>query len=146
MTFSKPRGTLGYSSRYGENIWELTRFCTKLYTNCVGGASRLFIHFIREYAPNMVTSFSNNSNTTGDVYPILGFRKVGEVQPGYVWVSLKDDTYLSRVACQKHNLPRLFNESVDINNQTEKQIMEDHGYARVWNSGLLKWVWIPENR
>lgn len=147
MTFSKPRGSLGYSAQYGENTWELTRFCTKLYINCVGGASRLFTHFIREYAPSMVTSFSNDSNTTGKVYSILGFHKVGEVQPGYVWVSLKDDTYLSRVACQKQNLPKLFDEpDLDIHNQTEKQIMEAHGYARVWNSGLIKWEWTAENR
>ena len=50
--------------------------------------------------------------------------------------------HLSRVACQKQNLPKLFNEpNLDIQNQTEKQIMEAHGYARVWNSGLIKWEW-----
>lgn len=146
MTFSRPRGSLGHSTKYGEKTWELTRFCTKLYTNCVGAASRLFAHFIRQYSPNMVVSFSNVSNTRGKLYSILGFCKEGEVQPGYVWVSLRDDTYLSRVACQKQNLPTLFHEDIDIEHHTEKQIMEAHGYARVWNSGLLKWVWTPQNR
>ena len=140
MTFSKPRHGSGYSKKYDDDTWELTRFCTKLNTTCVGGASKLFKHFLKEHSPSQVVSFSDRSITSGNLYEVLGFQNVGYVSPGYVWVRLQDDSYYSRVACQKQNLPKLLYEpDLDTVNQTEAQIMESHGYARVYNSGLVKW-------
>lgn len=140
MTFSKPRHGSGYSKKYDDNTWELTRFCTKLNTTCVGGASKLFKYFLNEHSPSQVVSFSDRSITSGNLYEVLGFQNVGYVSPGYVWVKLQDDSYYSRVACQKQNLSKLLHEpDLDIVNQTEAQIMEGHGYARVYNSGLVKW-------
>lgn len=142
MTFSKPRRTVGYKSNYDSNTWELTRFCTALNTNVVGGASKLFKYFLSSYHPSMITSFSDRSITTGNLYKVLGFEFDSYVDPGYVWVNISDDTYHTRVSCQKSNLPRLFHQpELDIKNQTEKEIMESHGYARVYNSGLLKWIY-----
>lgn len=142
MTFSKPRGSLGYSKSYGDDVYELTRFCTKLFTTCVGGASKLFKYFLDNYHPKQVISFSNLSNTTGTVYSILGFKSVGAVSPGYVWVNLQTDKYLTRVQCQKSKLKKLFNQPLlDIENKTEVQVMNEHGFVQVFNSGLVKWVW-----
>ena len=142
MTFSKPRGSLGYSKSYGDGVYELTRFCTKLFTTCVGGASKLFKYFLNIYHPKQVISFSNLSNTTGTVYSILGFKSAGIVSPGYVWVDLQTDKYLTRVQCQKSKLKKLFNQPfLNIENKTEVQVMQEHGFVQVFNSGLVKWVW-----
>lgn len=142
MTFSKPRFTSGFKSSYDDNTWELTRFCTCRNTTCVGGASKLFEYFLQRYQPSMVVSFSDRSITRGNLYRVLNFEFDSYVDPGYVWVNMDTDQYYTRVACQKSNLPKLFNESdLDIINQTEAQIMEAHGYARVYNSGLIKWVY-----
>ena len=141
MTFSRQRGTMGYSADSADT-WELTRFCTKLNTRCVGGASKLFHHFLRMYQPSRVVSFSSIDTTTGNVYKALNFNIDSYVDPGYVWVNIDTDQYYTRVACQKSNLPKLFNElDLDIINQTEAQIMEAHRYAKVYNSGLIKWVY-----
>ena len=113
-----------------------------LNTNCIGGASKLFKHFLSVYQPSLVTSFSDRATTSGSLYQILGFKFDSYVDPGYVWVNINDDTYYTRVSCQKSNLPRLFHQpELDIKNQTEKEIMESHGYARVYNSGLIKWIY-----
>lgn len=141
MTFSHPRYTLGFHKEYDADTWELTRFCTKLNTTCVGGASKLFKYFLKNYHPSKVISFSDRSNTSGNVYSILGFEFDSYVDPGYVWVNLRTDVAYNRVMCQKRNLPKLFNEDIDIENKTESQIMEDHGFAKVYNSGLIKWIY-----
>lgn len=142
MTFSKPRFTTGFKASYDSNTWELTRFCTVLDTSCVGGASKLFKYFLHNYNPSIVTSFSDRSCTNGNLYKVLGFDLDSYVDPGYVWVNMDNDQFYTRVTCQKKNLSSLFNEpDLDIEHHTESQIMESHGYARVYNSGLIKWVY-----
>lgn len=137
MTFSKQRGSLGFKN---DAAWELTRFCTKLNSRCVGGASKLFKHFLKTVNPAKVISFSSIDSTKGNVYQQLGFMPVANVDPGYVWVNLKTDYWYNRVACQKSNLRKLFNDdTIDIQNLTEAQIMESRGFVKVYNSGLIKW-------
>lgn len=61
-------------------------------------------------------------------------------------MSLKDDTYYTRVACQKRNLRHLFNDpNIDIDNMTERQIIESHGYAQVFDSGVIRWEYVHNN-
>lgn len=145
MTFSKLRPTLGKTlDKLEDNTYELTRFCNVINTNVVGGASKLFSHFIREYNPAKVVSFSDRAHTSGKLYEILGFKQVSISDPGYVWVNTKDDTYFTRVKCQKRNLPNIFNDVTedDINNKTEKQIMIEHGFVQVYDSGVIRWEWV----
>ena len=127
MTFSKVRKTMGDTDQ-STAVWELSRFCNKLDTSVVGGASKLFKYFTDNIDGDIV-SFSDKAHTTGKMYEVLGFHKVSESIPNYVWVNLKTDEYYSRVSCQKSKLPKLLKESnLDIENSTERQIMESHGY------------------
>lgn len=140
MTFDKTRNTMGNSRSDTENTWELSRFCSLLNTTVVGGASKLFKYFLRNYEYDKIVSFSDRAHTRGTLYEILGFQKVNVSSPNYVWVNYKDDTYYNRVSCQKKNLPKLFDEpDLDIKNQTEKQIMMTHGYVQVFDSGTIRW-------
>lgn len=142
MSFSRPRHTLGKTNNQESDTYELTRFCTRLNTTCVGGASRLFKYFVNNYHPSTIVSFSSIAGTRGSIYSRLGFSPDGYVSPGYVWVDLDSDTYHSRVACQKRFLPKLLGEpDLDIENQTEDEIMESHGFVKVYNSGLIRWVY-----
>ena len=54
MTFGKMRKTIGTNDNGLSDCWELVRFCNKLNTSVVGGASKLFKHFIKAYKPNVV--------------------------------------------------------------------------------------------
>jgi hypothetical protein len=137
---------MGSKSSDTENTWELSRFCSLLNTSVVGGASKLFKYFCRNYDYDTIISFSDRAHTRGTLYKILGFQKKNTSEPNYVWVNMKDDTYYNRVACQKRNLRKLFNEpDLDIENQTEKQIMMTHGYVQVFDSGTIRWEYTKES-
>lgn len=147
MTFNHIRSTIG-SSR-SDDTWELSRFCSKLHTNVLGGASKLFRYFCDTISPEHIVSFSDVAHTKGALYRTLGFTQVSTIdtiKPGYVWVDYATDDYLNRVQCQKHHLPALFkDDTIDIDNYTEREIMEDHGYVQVFDSGVIRWEWCPSN-
>ena len=138
MTFNRTRSSIGSKTSF--NGYELSRFCNKIGTCVVGGASKLFKHFLDLNLCDHVVSFSDKAHTRGELYKKLGFHEVSLTQPGYVWVSILDDSYYTRVQCQKRNLRKLFNdETIDIENKTEREIMIEHGYVQVFDSGVIRW-------
>ena len=143
MTFNKVRPTIGQKVNDDKiGTWELGRFCNMTHTSVVGGASKLFKHFIETYDPIKVISFSDFARTTGKLYEILGFNYISLSDPGYVWVNYKTDEYYNRVTCQKKNLRKFFNDNtIDIENKTERQIMIEHGFVQVFDSGVIRWEW-----
>lgn len=139
MTFNRTRSTIG---NYQEGVWELSRFCSKLNTSVVGGASKLFKSFLNVSDCKQVVSYSNVSHTKGTLYEKLGFQRSTVSPPGYVWVDLSTDNYLNRLSTQKQRISSLFpHDNIDLS-MTESQIMESHGYVRVYDSGTIKWVYI----
>ena len=141
MTFGKMRNTLGLGNEDLSDCWELVRFCNKLNTSVVGGASKLFKHFIKAYSPDRIRSFSDRAHTKGGLYSSLGFISVNRNSESYVWVNLKDNKAYNRVSTQKRHLRSFFKDDTIDLNQTEKQIMESHGYAQVYDSGTITWEW-----
>ena len=138
MTFSKRRATIGAES---DGEYELVRFCNKLNTTVVGGASKLFKHFVDDINPVSVVSFSDRAHTRGNLYKILGFQELRRSEPGYVWVHEKTDVAYNRVNTQKHRLKKFLNDdSIDLT-QSETHIMENHGYVKVFDSGTITWAW-----
>lgn len=139
MTFNRPRKGIGKTSNDGLE-WELGRFCNALNTNVVGGASKLFKHFIANYEWSKIVSFSDIAHTKGNLYEVLGFSAISESSPGYVWVNLFTDMYLTRTACRKNNLRNLFNDpELDIENKTESMIMAEYGFVQVFDCGVVRW-------
>ena len=139
MTFNKPRKGIGKTSD-DDLEWELGRFCNSLNTNVVGGASKLFKYFIKNYKYSKIVSFSDIAHTKGNLYDVLGFTAMSESSPGYVWVHMFNDLYLTRTACRKNNLRKLFNDpTIDIENKTEAMIMAEHGFVQVFDCGVIRW-------
>jgi hypothetical protein len=139
MTFNKPRKGIGKTS---DDVleWELGRFCNVLNTNVVGGASKLFKYFIKNYEYSKIVSFSDIAHTKGNLYDVLGFTAISESSPGYVWVNIFTDMYLTRTACRKNNLRNLFDDqNIDIENKTETMIMAEHGFVQVFDCGVIRW-------
>lgn len=140
MTFGKLRNSMGAKYNDTTDCYELSRFCNKLNTTVVGGASKLLKHFLKHYKVSKVVSFSDRAHTSGKLYSTLGFHKVSESDPGYIWVNIDTDKAINRVNCQKRNLRTLFkDDTIDIDNFTERQIMESRRFARVFDSGLIRW-------
>lgn len=141
MTFGKMRSTIGIDSSDLSNCWELIRFCNKLNTSVVGGASKLFKYFITEYSPKQVRSFSDRAHTKGILYKTLGFKELRRSDANYVWVNIVDDKAYHRINAQKHNIKNfLKDDTIDLS-KSEREIMESHGYVRVFDSGTITWQW-----
>ena len=138
MTFGKVRNSV--SDRCNCS-YELLRFCSKKYTNVVGGASKLFKFAIDTLLKGQrIVSFSDRARTSGNIYKILGFQLDHISEPGYVWVNRNTDEYISRIAAQKQNIQKLFpGEKINLS-KSEIQIMEEHNYARVYDSGTCVWI------
>lgn len=140
MTFSHMRNTMGKSSSADDDVWELSRFCSLLNTNVRGAGDKLFKAFLSRYNPQKVVSFSDIAHTTGKLYQKLGFNNVSSTPPSYVWSDIYDNVYYHRVSCQKHHLRKLLDDdSIDIDNNTEKEIMEAHKFVRIYDSGVVRW-------
>ena len=71
MTFGKMRMAMGSKSEIGE--YEMYRFCNKLNTSIVGGASKLFKYFLKTYNPHKITSYADRRYFDGNLYEKLGF-------------------------------------------------------------------------
>lgn len=145
MTFGKLRNTIGTDKSNTSNCWELVRFCSKTNTSVVGGASRLFKYFIRMYDPVQIRSFSDRAHTKGTLYEKLGFYELRRSEPGYVWVDLTTDSAINRVSAQKSNLRKfLHDDNIDLT-LSESQIMTQHGFVKVCDSGTITWEWKMPN-
>lgn len=146
MTFSNMRNTIGTDSSNLSDCYELVRFCSKINKVVVGGAGKLFSHFIKTYEPERIRSFSDRAHTKGSLYPNLGFKEIRRSDPGYVWVDTKTDKSYSRVNAQKHNIKSfLKDDSIDLSN-TEEGIMVEHGFVQVFDSGTITWEWSNSRR
>lgn len=143
MTFSKLRLTISknnYSDDF-ENSYELVRFCSKLNTNFIGIADKMFKRFLSDYSPKFITSFSDRSHTRGGLYEKLGFIEITRSKPNYVWVDSRTDIAYHRMNAQKRNLKKfLKDESIDLS-KSEREIMIEHGFLQVFDSGTITWMY-----
>jgi len=133
MTFGKRRIAMGKKST-NDDEYELLRFCNKLNTNIVGGASKLFKYFIRNYSPKEITTYADRSHSNGNLYKTLGFDFVGKTTPNYYYVI--DGIKKHRFNYRKNVLVK---EGYNIN-KTEHQIMIDRKIFRIYDSGNLKFI------
>ena len=142
MTFGRMRNTIGTDSTDTSECWELVRFCSACNTTVIGGASKLFSYFVDNYHPHEVRSFSDRAHTKGNLYKSLGFTEFRRSQPGYVWVDLSTDKPVNRVSAQKSNLKSLLHDdNIDLS-MSESEIMVQHGFVKVCDSGTITWRFI----
>jgi len=128
MTFGKKRLALG-NKKSNNGEYELIRFCNKLNTSVVGGASKLLNHFIKTYSPVEILSYADKRWGNGNLYRKLGFVEVKSTVPNYFYVINKKRR--NRFEFRKDILVK---EGFD-SNKTEFEIMEDRGIPRIYDSG-----------
>lgn len=130
-----------------ESKYELIRFCTKDNYKIIGGASKLFSHFIKEYKPTYILCYSDNDFFSGDVYKQLGFtlKSLGEKSIDYQWCTI--DECLSRYQCMPYKLLQKYPEysNITIDGSKEDYIMNDLGYCKIYRCGNSIWEWKADN-
>lgn len=122
-------------SRFNKQVeYELIRFANALHTNVIGGAGKIFKHFLKEYNPSSIISYSDKRWNTGNLYIQLGFTHTHTAAPNYYYFRNGTPMVLkSRQTFQKHKLPKVL-DSFDIE-LTEWENMVANGYDRIWDCG-----------
>jgi hypothetical protein len=133
MTFGKRRVAMGKKST-NKDEYELLRFCNKLNTNVLGGASKLFNYFKNNYNPKEIATYADRSHSTGNLYKQLGFDFISKTIPNYYYY----DRHCNKFNRFNFRKDKLIREGFD-SNKTEFEIMDERGYLRVYNSGNLKY-------
>ena len=131
MTFGKKRGCIGGTGT--ENEYELIRYCVKPGYQIVGGASKLMKYFISHFKPSKIVSFSSNDISTGELYKNLKFNRTSTSMS--YWYIDKDWRRYHRYNFRKSELIRMGYDR----SKTEKQITDEMGLHRIWDSGQTRW-------
>jgi len=132
MTFLK--------SRFDKNIqYEMGRFCNKMGYKIIGGASKLFSYFLKNYNPSSIVSYSDRRYFDGHVYINLGFNFMGNTSPNCYYIIDNYQTIQNRISWQKHKLKKKLKTFDPILSAWEN--MKNNGYDRIWDCGNGKWVW-----
>lgn len=135
MTFGSLRKIMGNISK--PNEYEMLRFCSKLDTQVIGGASKLFKHFLRTHNPKKIISYANRRYFDGKMYTSMGMKFIGETKPNYYYYDGKTVTREHRYKYRKDMLvKRGYNK-----NKSEREIMKNLGYYRIYDCGTYKYEW-----
>lgn len=134
--------------------WELVRYAVRSKCSCVGMAGKLLNRFISHatsssdviriisYADLAWTQHPNiESFGSGSLYQKIGFVQVAITQPSYCYVHRSDFlTRQHRYKYRKSELVRLnMMQSADQSTITEWDVMQKHGFDRVWDCGKIKY-------
>jgi G:T-mismatch repair DNA endonuclease (very short patch repair protein) len=128
MLFNKTRIAMGGD---GSSI-ELIRFCNKLNTNVIGGASKLLKYFIKQYKPKELISYADRRWSNGSLYDSIGFDKVQESSPSYWYIinNLRHHRFNYRKSkLVKEGYPKEL---------TEHEIMLSRNIYRIFDCGTIK--------
>ena len=132
MTFDAPR----YNRKYE---YELIRYCTAAY-NVIGGAEKLFKHFIDQYLPASVISYCDLSKFTGKVYEKLGFKLVRKAGPSKHWYNMKTKQHITDNLLRQRGFDQLFKTDFGKNSDNEELIL-NHNFVEVYDCGQATYVW-----
>lgn len=129
MVFGSKRKSLGSKSEDGH--YELLRFCNKLDTAVIGGASKLLQYFIKEYKPIEIISYCDRRWSQGHMYEKLGFKFDHMSKPNYYYIinGRRENRF-------KYRKSELVKQGFD-KNKTEEQIMQERGIKKIYDCGTI---------
>ena len=135
MTFGKLRLPLGHRN-VSENKYELLRYSTKLNTSVIGGASKLFKHFVNNYNPEEIISYCDLRFSVGNLYSKLGFTVDHTSRPNYYYVV--GNNRKNRFRFRKSELVKSGYDS----EKSEHEIMLERKIYRIYDCGNLVFKWV----
>ena len=135
MTFGQPR----YNRKYQ---WELLRLCTKSGYRVIGGASKLFKYFIRNYSPKSIISYCDLSKFSGRVYEQIGMKLHHVSEPSKIWS--KNSDKITDNLLRQRGFDQLFKTNFGKGVSNE-QLMLEHGWLPVYDCGQAVYEWSDIN-
>lgn len=136
MCFEKTRIGLGNKTNSDE-FYNLNRFCNKINTSVIGGASKLLKYFIYKYKPKNIITYADRRYSRGELYEKLGFNMVLINKPSYSYYNQNKNIRQHRFNYRKSKLIKCdwydFNKTVNENLIMKKII-------KIYDSGTIKYV------
>lgn len=133
MTFGKPRYNHSYE-------WELIRYCSSC--DVIGGAEKLFSHFISCKNPESVISYCDLSKFDGKVYEKLGFTKKSNGKPGRHWYNPSTGRHITEMLLCSLGYSRAVNGTSPENDSkctgrdgSNVELMRSDGFLEVYDCG-----------
>lgn len=120
--------------------WNLTRYATNFNYVCQGGASKLLKYFIEKWNPLEIKSFLDRRwcrNEHDNLYTKIGFKFDGYLKPDYRYFT-GDGQRHHKFGFRKQILHKKYGFPLSM---TEKEMTEKLGYKRIWDCGLIRYVW-----
>lgn len=130
--------------------WDLTRFATSPYYIYSGVGGKMFSYFIKNYKPDSVISFADQrwGILPTNMYTKIGFKKDRDTDPSYMYFNSNEKAphlFHKLVFTKKRLLDRYGEKYGFTQNMTETEMAKALGYDRIWDCGLIKYVWKKEN-
>ena len=128
-------GVMSWCKR--ENTIEIIRYATKFDAVYPGLFSKMLSKLLVDTNfHGKVISFSDNRHSNGNVYKTTGFTKVTEIPPAYFYTR----DYITRENRQRYMKSKIKTKfQIDVSSKTERQLMSELGYDRIWDAGKIKW-------
>lgn len=112
-----------------KNEYEILRFCNLNNHSVIGGFSKLLKNFINEHKPSKISTYADSSISEGELYLKNGFHYKYQTKPNYFY--FKNSQRINRFNFSKK---KLIENGFD-KKKTEKEIMADDGYLRIYDCG-----------
>lgn len=134
MSFGNYRKNMGRNAT--DNAFEMLRFCNKIGHNVVGGASKLFNHFVKDNNPNEIISYADRRWSMGKLYENLNFKFTHTSEPSYFYIigderknrfGFRKDILISKYGCSP--------------NDTEHNFCLNKGWYRIYDCGTKVYKW-----
>lgn len=125
--------------------WNLARFASDNKYVCCGIGGKLFKYFTRNYVFNVVKSFADKRWTYDgkkNIYLDLGFKQEKNMMPEYRYFKYGEKIRHHKFGFRKHLLSKRY--GLDIN-LTETEMTKELGYNRIWDCGLIKYIYTNPN-
>ena len=128
-----------------EGEWVLNRFATDISLRCQGVGGKLFNYFVKQYNPSKVKSFADLRWTVdieNNLYTKLGFKVDKILEPEYRYVHCSQSTErIHKFNFRKNLLSRRYGMDKSL---TESEMAKELGYYRVYDCGLVRYLWIKD--
>lgn len=119
MSFSKTKYNRNLRD---DNSWEIIRGCPGSNNVVVGGVSKLFKKFIKDYCPDKIFSYCDFNKFDGKGYIAIGMQFIGYTGPDMKWV--------------------LYDRSVVNRRPSKHAELKSSSMAQIYGSGSKKYLWM----